>query len=142
MATRRRGRAKLRPPEKLGSPASKPIRWMGSSQNDLRKFPPSVKRAMGFCLRKLQEWQDDERIKPMTGHEKFKGGRVREIVDDYNTDTYRTVVAAKFPDTLYVLHAFKKKSKSGISTPKSDIDLIVERLKAVEDLRRKAGLKG
>lgn len=93
-------------------------------------------------FRKLQEWQDDERIKPMTGHEKFKGGRVQEIVDDYDKNTYRTTVAAKFPEALYVLHAFMKKSKSGISTPQSDIDLIVARLKAVEDLRRKAGLKG
>jgi len=97
---------------------------------------------MGFCLWKLQEWQDDERIKPMTGHDKFKGGRVKEIIDDYDTDTYRTAVAAKFPEALYVLHAFKKKSKRGISTPQRDIDLIVERLKAVEDLRRKAGMKG
>ena len=97
---------------------------------------------MGFCLRKLQEGQDDERVKPMTGHDKFKGSRVREIIDDYDTDTYRTVVAAKFPEALYVLHAFKKKSKRGISTPQKDIDLIVERLKAVEELRRKAGLKG
>jgi phage-related protein len=142
MATRRRDQAGRKPPEKLERPASKPIHWMGSSQDDLTDFPPPVKRVMGFCLWKLQEWQDDERIKPMTGHDKFKGGRVKEIIDDYDTDTYRTAVAAKFPEALYVLHAFKKKSKRGISTPQRDIDLIVERLKAVEDLRRKAGMKG
>ncbi|HTU54198.1 MAG TPA: type II toxin-antitoxin system RelE/ParE family toxin [Acetobacteraceae bacterium] len=141
MATKRRDRAGRQPP-KLERPASKPIHWMGSSQNDLTDFPLPVKRVMGFCLRKLQEGQDDERVKPMTGHDKFKGSRVREIIDDYDTDTYRTVVAAKFPEALYVLHAFKKKSKRGISTPQKDIDLIVERLKAVEELRRKAGLKG
>jgi phage-related protein len=142
MATKRQDRVGRKPPEKIQRPASKPIHWMGSSQNDLTDFPPPVKRIMGFCLWKLQEGQDDERITPMTGHEKFKGSRVREIVEDYDTNTYRTVVAAKFPEALYVLHAFKKKSKKGISTPKKDIDLIVARLKAVEEMRRKAGLKG
>lgn len=142
MATRKRDRAGRKLPEKLERPVSKPIHWMGSSQGDLTDFPVPVKQVMGFCLRKLQEWQDDERIKPLTGHDKFKGGRVVEIVDDYDTDTYRTAVAAKFLEALYVLHAFKKKSKRGISTPQTDIDVIIKRLKAVEDLRRKSGLKG
>src|SRR5260221_7999506 len=83
-------------------PASKPIHWMGSSQADLSAFPVPSKRLMGFCLRKLQEGQDDERVKPLTGHKKFKGSRVREIIGDDDTNTYRVAVAVKFPEALYV----------------------------------------
>lgn len=56
-----------------------------------------------------------------------------EIVDDYRTDTYRAVYTVKFGDWVYVLHAFKKKSKKGIATPKAESDAIKSRLKLAEE---------
>jgi phage-related protein len=55
-----------------------------------------------------------------------------EIVAPYRGDTWRAVYTARLRDVLYVLHAFQKKSKSGIATPKKEIDLILRRLAAAE----------
>jgi phage-related protein len=54
-------------------------------------------------------------------------------VEDYQTDTYRAVYTIKFSESVYVLHAFQKKSKKGMATPKPDIDLIKRRLKVAEE---------
>ena len=52
-----------------------------------------------------------------------------EIAVRYRTDAYRTVYVTEIVGTLWVVHAFQKKSKTGIKTPKSDIDLIRERVR-------------
>ncbi len=62
--------------------------------------------------------------KPLKG----LGSGVLEIAVRYRTGAYRVVYLTVMPDTLWVLHAFEKKSKTGIRTPKSDIDLIRTRL--------------
>jgi phage-related protein len=54
---------------------------------------------------------------------------VYEIIKRYDTDTYRAVYAVKIGETVYVLHAFQKKSKRGIKTPQADVDLIKQRYK-------------
>lgn len=59
-----------------------------------------------------------------------------EIVDDHRGDTFRTVYTVRFATAVYVLHAFQKKSKSGISTPKSDLDLIEQRLREAAKLHK------
>ena len=64
--------------------------------------------------------------KPLKG---FGGAGVLEIVDDFDGDTYRAVYTVKFAHAVYVLHAFQKKAKRGIATPKSELDLIERRLK-------------
>jgi phage-related protein len=56
----------------------------------------------------------------------------REIVDDFDGDTYRAVYTVKFAGVIYVLDAFQKKSNKGIATPQRDIDLIKARLKRAE----------
>ncbi len=53
--------------------------------------------------------------KPLKG---FGGAGVLEIVDDFDGDTFRAVYTVRFPIAVYVLHAFRKKSKRGIATPK------------------------
>ena len=63
----------------------------------------------------------------------FGGAGVLEVVEDYQTDSYRAVYTLKFADSVYVLHAFQKKSKKGRATPKRDIDLIKRGLKAAEE---------
>ena len=64
--------------------------------------------------------------KPLKG---FKGAGVLEIVEDFRGDTYRAIYTVRFTDVVYVLHAFMKKSKSGIKTPRHELELIESRLK-------------
>lgn len=111
------------------------VHWMGSSLKDLSRFPSKTQRTIGFMLWKLQSGTTDESITPPTGDPVFRGASVREIVEDHASDTYRTIVTLEHEEAIYVLHAFKKKSKSGRSTPQADIDRIKERLKAVDAFR-------
>lgn len=71
--------------------------------------------------------------KPLKG---FGGASVQEIVVDHNRDTYRAVYTVRFAERIYVLHVFKKKAKSGIATPKSDLDLIERRLKQTVEMEK------
>ena len=94
---------------------------------------------MGFALYQAQLGTKPASAKPLSG---FGGAGVLEIVDDFQTNTYRAVYSVKFNDRIYVLHAFQKKSKRGIATPKAELDLIRRRLKLAEEdynVRRKAG---
>jgi phage-related protein len=63
----------------------------------------------------------------------FGGTGVLEVVEDFQTDTYRAVYTVRFSKAIYVIDVFQKKSKRGIATPKSDIDLIRKRLKLAEE---------
>lgn len=111
----------------------KRIVWIGSSLDDLRKFPEEVKDDVGYALYEAQQGGMPFRAKPMKG---LSG--VIEIKTDHHSDTYRTVYAVKLGDKLYVLHVFKKKSKKGISTPKPDMNVIKSRLKTAQKLARES----
>jgi phage-related protein len=69
--------------------------------------------------------------KPLKG---FGGAGVLELIEDHKGSTYRAVYTVRFATRIYVLHAFQKKSKRGIATPKREIELIHERLKWAERL--------
>lgn len=56
-----------------------------------------------------------------------------EIVDDFDGDTYRAVYTVRFAGAVYVLHAFQKKSKHGIATPRPELELIERRLKRARE---------
>lgn len=62
------------------------------------------------------------------------GSGVFEIALRYRSDAYRVVYAVRLAEEIWVIHAFQKKSKAGIATPKEDIDVIRERLKRLKDL--------
>jgi phage-related protein len=104
----------------------KPVRWIGSSYNDWVSFPIEVQDSMGYTLDQAQHGKKADNAKPLKG---FKGTSVLEILDDFDSNTYRAIYTVQFKDAIYVLHAFQKKSKKGIATPKTDIDLIKQRLK-------------
>ncbi len=115
----------------MGKRTEKPLFWIGSSKDDLKGFPEDIKDAMGYSLDVAQNGGKADNAKPLSSV--VKGGRIFEIFDDYKGDTYRAVYTVKFEKALYVLHAFKKKSTKGISTPKPDIEQIKARYKrAVE----------
>ncbi|HTC64828.1 MAG TPA: type II toxin-antitoxin system RelE/ParE family toxin [Candidatus Saccharimonadales bacterium] len=103
----------------------KPVRWVGSSLDDLRSFPEEVRRQIGQALYSAQKGETDPAAKPMKG---FSGATVMEIVAPFDGDTWRGVYTVRLKGVVYVLHVFQKKSKSGIATPKKEIDLIHVRL--------------
>lgn len=105
--------------------AIKPVIWIGSSRRDLRTMPEEVRRHIGQALYTAQQGDTDPAAKPLKG---FGGSHVMEIVERDRSGTYRAVYTVQFDDAIYVLHAFQKKSKRGIATPKQDIDLIRRRL--------------
>src|SRR5689334_13283508 len=108
----------------------KSVIWVGDSLRRLRAFPDDVRDEIGFALYHAQLGQKHASAKPMKGH---KGAGVLEIVEDFDGDTYRAVYTVKFSDAVYVLHAFQKKSNTGIKTPKEELEVVVERLKSLEN---------
>ncbi len=108
--------------------ALKPVEWMGSSKEDLRKFPDPVLDRIGFALYQAQIGLKHRDAKPLKG----LGSGVVEVVSRYDGDTYRAIYTVRFKAAVYVLHAFQKKSKQGIKTPKPEIHLIRHRMKAAE----------
>lgn len=113
----------------MAGSAVKPVSWIGSSYKDFRAFPDPVQDAMGYALYQAQIGQKHDTAKPLKG---FGGAGVLEVVADHVGDTFRAVYTVKFPVAIYVLHAFQKKSKSGIKTPTEDLELIRRRLRAAE----------
>jgi phage-related protein len=102
---------------------------VGSSLEDARAFPKDVQRTIGYALYLAQTGDKHPDAKPMRG---FGGAGVLEVVDDFDGNTYRAVYTVRLPDAVYVLHAFQKKSTSGITTSQRDIELIKERLKRAQ----------
>jgi phage-related protein len=107
----------------------KPVRWVGSSHKDVRSFPKPVRTAVGHAIYAAQKGETDPAAKALKG---FGGRSVLEIVTDYHGDTWRSVYTVRFRDAVYVLHAFQKKSKSGVATPKKELELIRQRLAEAE----------
>ena len=114
-------------PSGAGQP--KPLLWVGSSKEDLSGFPAEVRRRIGGALWEAQIGRKAPYAKPLRG---FGGDGVLEIVDDFDGDTFRAIYTVRFAKAVYVLHAFKKKSKRGLA-PKVELDLIEQRLKRARE---------
>src|SRR6266852_6892539 len=99
----------------------KPVRWIGRSKEDLSGFPEEVRQRVGGALWEAQICRKAPYAKPLKG---FGDAGVLEIEDDFDGDTFRAVYTVRFAKVVYVLHAFQKKSKRGIATPKAELDLI------------------
>jgi phage-related protein len=112
------------------TPVLRPVVWMGNSKKSLLAFPQDVQKLMGDELQFMQFGGIPKDVKPFKG----VGSGVFEIAIRYDTDSYRTVVAVQLGKKIYVLHAFQKKSKRGIATPKHDTDLIQQRYNEAREL--------
>ena len=111
----------------------KPVVWIGSAKADLCAFPEEVKDFIGFALYVAQQGGKHSSAKPLKG---FAGAGVMEIIENYHGDAYRAVYTVRLAGRVYVLHSFQKKSKSGIATPKAEINLIKARLQRAEEEHR------
>jgi phage-related protein len=111
----------------------RPLIWVGSSKKDLMALPVGVRKFFGHALNFAQNGERHESSKVLRG---FGGAGVLEVVEDDAGGTYRAVYTVKFQDAVFVLHCFQKKSKSGVSMPKRDMETIHARLKVAEVLAK------
>jgi phage-related protein len=113
----------------------RPLIWRGSSKIDFAAFPQSVQREMGYALFLAQMGERHATMaKTLKG---FGGGTVIEVKESHAGNAYRAVYTVRYAEAVYVLHAFQKKSKTGIKTPKPDLKLIEKRLRDLIDEREK-----
>ncbi len=115
----------------------KRVVWTGSSRRDLREFPDGVQDHIGYALYVAQQGGQHRDAKTLRG---FGSGDVVEIIKDFRGDTFRAVYTVRFGDTIYVLHAFQKKSKTGRETPRRDIELINRRLREAVQIAKQEKL--
>jgi phage-related protein len=100
------------------------VHWVGSSKRDYLAFPEAVHSEMGYALGVAQLGGKHPKAKPWRG----LGPGVFELVESHDGDAYRAIYTVRFDEAIYVLHAFQKKSPSGIRTAQSDIDLVTSQL--------------
>lgn len=111
----------------------RPLEWIGSSHKDLMQLPADVRKSVGFALHFAQHGEQHPASKVLKG---FGGAGVLEVVENDVGGTYRAVYTVRFEEAVFVLHCFQKKSKSGIATPKADMDVVRARLKMAEALAK------
>ena len=105
----------------------KPLFWEGSSRKDFKNFPVEAQKDLGVALYIVQLGGSVRSSKPWHG----LGSGIYELIDDFRGDTFRAVYTVQIQNAVHVLHAFQKKSKTGIETPQPDVNLIRTRLKAL-----------
>lgn len=106
------------------------LEFIGNSREVISSFPQTVKRKMGYAIRFAQCGLKHEHAKPFKG----LGSGVFEVVEDFSGDTFRAMYTVRLKNAVYVLHAFQKKSKTGIKTPQKEIELIKARLKIAQEI--------
>ena len=110
----------------------KKLTWLADSRSNVKSFPAGVQDDIGYALYSAQLGEMSVNAKPLHG----LGGGVMEITAYDASGTYRAVYSVSIGDSIYVIHAFQKKSKSGSATPKPEIDLIRRRLADRSEERR------
>ena len=116
--------------ESLRPPVPRTVVWLGNSKKNIRNFPKGAQKLLGDELQLIQFGGMPKHAKPFKG----VGSGVLEIALRYASDAYRVVLAVQIGKRIYILHAFQKKSKRGIETPKRDVDLVRKRYAEAEEL--------
>ena len=102
----------------------RPLVWIGSSKADISAMPRPVKASFGYRLRRIQQGLPVADAKALSQF----GSGVLELREAHDKNAYRVMYVVRLRKAIYVLHAFMKKSKSGIALPKADANLIRLRL--------------
>ena len=108
----------------------KPIIWIGTSKDDVSAMPAPVKGSFGHRLRMIQQGKPVLNAKALAQF----GAGVFELREGFERNAYRTMYVVNLKHAVYVLHAFVKKSTSGIGLPRPDAELIASRLKRARSL--------
>jgi phage-related protein len=115
----------------------KNLTWLADSRSNVRSFPAGVQDDIGYALYAAQLGEMSPKAKPLHG----LGTGVMEIAAQDVSGAYRVVYAVAIGDSIYVIHAFQKKSKAGIATPNAEIDLARQRLKQLRNEVKNANKK-
>lgn len=105
--------------------------WVGSSLDDYKAFPEAIQDDMGYALYLAQEGDKPPQAKPLKG---FRGAGILEIAEDDMSGTYRAIYTVQLTTAVYVLHAFQKKSRHGIATPREHIERVKAHLRLAEEI--------
>ncbi len=108
---------------------TRPISWIKAARRDFEEFPEDVQVDVLSALTIAAEGGKSDNTKPFKGIE----GGVFEIALKHRGDAFRVLYAVKIGADIWVIHAFRKKSKTGIKTPRLEVDLIRERLKRLKE---------
>ena len=108
----------------------RPISWIKRAEKDFRSFPLTAQQKAARALTQIGEGDTPELAKPMQG----LGTGVWELVIKDKGDAFRVVYVLQLGDEIWVVHAFQKKSTTGIATPKHEIDLIKDRIKRLKEV--------
>lgn len=111
---------------------TRPITWIKAALRDFEEFPHEAQLEIRRALTIAAEGGKADKAKPFKGVE----GGVFEIALRHRGDAFRVTYAVQLDADLWVIHAFQKKSKTGIKTPQHEIDLIRERLKRLKEVLR------
>ncbi len=109
--------------------------WLADTLEEVRGFPVTVRKRLGFALYQAQIGQRHESGKLLHGF----NAAVWQVRADASSGSYRAVYIVELGDAVYVLHAFQKKAKSGIATLRRDIEVIRDRLKVARKLAGREG---
>lgn len=105
------------------------ISWVKAALKDFGKFPEAVREQMVTALRIAAHGEKADIAKPMKGF----GSGVFEIALPHRGDAFRAVYAIQIGEDIWVVHAFQKKSKTGIKTPRQEVDVIRSRINRVKE---------
>ena len=118
---------------------TKPVWWVGRSRDEFLKFPREAQEDIFFALRMAQRGARHPSAKPLKG---FKGAGVLEIVESRDGNAYRAVYTTRFREAVCVLHAFQKKSKRGIQTPRGEMRIVEANFKGLAEYMKDRGGAG
>jgi phage-related protein len=108
---------------------TRPVSWIKAARRNFEEFPGDVQGEMLSALTIAAEGSKSDKAKPFRGVD----GSVFEIALKHRGDAFRVLYAVQIGADIWVIHAFQKKSKSGIKTPQMEVDLIRERLKRLKE---------
>jgi phage-related protein len=109
---------------------SRPISWIKAARKAFEQFPQPVQLDALRALTIAAEGEKADTAKPLQG----LGSGVLEIALRHRGDAWRVVYAVQIGADIWVVHAFQKKSTSGIATPAHEIELVRERLKRLKEM--------
>lgn len=105
------------------------VSWLKGALKDFKAFPTPAQQKAARCLTQIAEGDAPEIAKPMAG----LGAGVWELAIKERGDAFRVIYALQLDDDIWVVHAFQKKSTSGIATPKREIDVVKDRIKRLKE---------
>ena len=111
--------------------ATRPISWIKAARRDFDDFPQAAKDYFLDALTVIAEGGKPDTAKPLKG----LGSSIMELALRHRGDAYRVVYALQLAGEIWVIHAFQRKLKTGIKTPRGEIALVTERLKRLKEAR-------